>query len=93
VWGYAFTPPYVFMEWCLIKHADKFIIYMIRFFYCVVWRGENHSDWHFGGEWFESRYRIVPRNTKLETSMLRVMVSQRWLWRVLASGIWSRVVP
>jgi hypothetical protein len=23
-WSYISTPPYVFMEWCLVKHRDKF---------------------------------------------------------------------
>jgi hypothetical protein len=22
-WSYTFTPPYVFMKWCLVKHRDK----------------------------------------------------------------------
>lgn len=23
-WRYTFTPPYVFLEWCLVKHSDRF---------------------------------------------------------------------
>jgi len=25
-WISAFTPPYVFMEWCLVRHRDKFTL-------------------------------------------------------------------
>jgi len=24
VWSYTFTPPYVFIAWCLVKHRDTF---------------------------------------------------------------------
>jgi len=24
-WSYIFTPPYIFMVWCLIKHRDNFV--------------------------------------------------------------------
>jgi len=23
-WSYTYTTPYVFMEWCLVKHRDNF---------------------------------------------------------------------
>jgi hypothetical protein len=35
VWGYASTPPYVFMAWCLIKHKENFT------FTFTLWRRMN----------------------------------------------------
>jgi hypothetical protein len=29
-WSYTSTPPYVFMEWCLVKHGDKFNFEMAK---------------------------------------------------------------
>jgi len=28
VWSYAFTPQYVLMVWCLVKHRDNFTFYL-----------------------------------------------------------------
>jgi hypothetical protein len=25
-WSYTSTPPYVFMEWCLVKYGDNFTV-------------------------------------------------------------------
>jgi hypothetical protein len=25
-WSYTFTPPYIIMAWCLVKHRDNFAI-------------------------------------------------------------------
>jgi hypothetical protein len=28
VWSYTSSPPYVFMEWCLVKYRDNFTFYL-----------------------------------------------------------------
>jgi hypothetical protein len=34
-WSYTSTFPYVFMAWCLLKHRDNFIFYLLRKLHCL----------------------------------------------------------
>lgn len=38
IWSCTFTPPYIFMLWCLLKHRDSFIftvLFFIHFYSCA----------------------------------------------------------
>jgi hypothetical protein len=36
-WSYTFTPPYVFMAWCLVKHRDNFTFTFTFTFTITLW--------------------------------------------------------
>jgi hypothetical protein len=46
-WSYTFTPQYVFMAWCLVKHRDNFTFYLLPYFpYFLSFRtiGQLHNS-------------------------------------------------
>jgi hypothetical protein len=74
-WSYTFTPPHVFMAWCLVKHMDKLTcIPFLTQKYCdspfncsllwVMWRvGRDTAATH----WLVHRCQVSPRSSLLNT--------------------------